>query len=398
MFLQAVAERNPRLLEWAAAAHRSGLIPPETYVLDLDALEENSRLIARAGQRAGLEIWFMSKQLARNPAAIERIRAAGLHSAVCVDMPGALALHPQGVRIGHLGHLVQIPDGYLEHALSMKPEAITVFTYEKAAAISRVAAERGESVNLLLRVVGPRDRFFPGQEGGIPQSEAVATARRLEALPGVTVTGLTSFPCLDYDARTKRVRVLPNARTVARVAEALTQALGRSMEHVVLPGINTSSTFELIRSLGATHAEPGHALTGTTPLHAAGDQPETPAMLYVTEVSHCHQGRAYCYGGGLYKRAQAATALVGANESFTSWRRYRVVLPSPANIWYYAALHPTDTRLPAVGETVLMAPRTQLFNLRCNLAVVTHKGGEPKMTLYRTEDLPFPAPAKGADA
>ena len=37
---------------------------------------------------------------------------------------------------------------------------------------------------------------------------------------------------------------------------------------------------------GATQLEPGHGLTGTTPLHARTALPERPAMLYLTEVSH----------------------------------------------------------------------------------------------------------------
>ena len=51
---------------------------------------------------------------------------------------------------------------------------------------------------------------------------------------------------------------------------------------------------------GATQVEPGHGLTGTTPLHAVEDLPELPAVVYVSEVSHLHGGEAYCFGGGLY--------------------------------------------------------------------------------------------------
>jgi predicted amino acid racemase len=38
----------------------------------------------------------------------------------------------------------------------------------------------------------------------------------------------------------------------------------------------------------------GHGLTGTTPLHAVRDEPEPPAALYISEISHHHGGRAYC--------------------------------------------------------------------------------------------------------
>ena len=38
-------------------------------------------------------------------------------------------------------------------------------------------------------------------------------------------------------------------------------------------------------------------MSGTTPLHAVRDLPERPAVCYVSEVSHLHAGRAYCFGG-----------------------------------------------------------------------------------------------------
>lgn len=49
---------------------------------------------------------------------------------------------------------------------------------------------------------------------------------------------------------------------------------------------------------GATQVEPGHGLTGTTPLHAVADLAEEPAIAYVSEVSHLWNGKAYVFGGG----------------------------------------------------------------------------------------------------
>ena len=42
----------------------------------------------------------------------------------------------------------------------------------------------------------------------------------------------------------------------------------------------------MLAAAGATQIEPGHGLTGTTPLHAVEDLPETPAVVYLSEVSH----------------------------------------------------------------------------------------------------------------
>ena len=46
MFLQRLIERNPRLLEAAIALHQQGRIPPNTWLIDLDAIAENARVLS----------------------------------------------------------------------------------------------------------------------------------------------------------------------------------------------------------------------------------------------------------------------------------------------------------------------------------------------------------------
>ena len=49
MFLDAVHKRNPELVRFAAELHRSGAIPPNTFVIDRGAVRRNAaRLAARA--------------------------------------------------------------------------------------------------------------------------------------------------------------------------------------------------------------------------------------------------------------------------------------------------------------------------------------------------------------
>ena len=68
----------------------------------------------------------------------------------------------------------------------------------------------------------------------------------------------------------------------------------------------------MIAAAGGTHGEPGHGLTGTTPYHAGHpDAEERPGYLYVSEVSHNLGDKAYCYGGGHYRRGHMKNALVG---------------------------------------------------------------------------------------
>ncbi|HUW10604.1 MAG TPA: hypothetical protein VM537_12805, partial [Anaerolineae bacterium] len=42
-------------------------VPPNSYLLDLDAIQENARLIKQAADRAGLSVYPMTKQVGRNP-------------------------------------------------------------------------------------------------------------------------------------------------------------------------------------------------------------------------------------------------------------------------------------------------------------------------------------------
>ena len=47
MFLEAVLARNPRLVEAAISLHREAVIPPNTYVIDLDAVLGNAACVAK---------------------------------------------------------------------------------------------------------------------------------------------------------------------------------------------------------------------------------------------------------------------------------------------------------------------------------------------------------------
>ena len=45
MFLEKIIQRNHKLLECGFDMHSKGLILPDTYVLDLDTIKENARMI-----------------------------------------------------------------------------------------------------------------------------------------------------------------------------------------------------------------------------------------------------------------------------------------------------------------------------------------------------------------
>lgn len=368
MFLETASRRNPELVRLAIDLHRSGQIGPNTYVIDVDAVAANAEHLAREAARVGLSLYFMSKQINRNPVLVQQI-AAFIPQAVAVDWDEALAVAAAGVSVGHLGHLVQPPESALDRLVDLSPEVVTVFSVAKALAIGAAAARRGRLQPILLRVAGEGDAFYPGQYGGFSMAELPGAMRRLLSAPGLKVQGVTSFPCLLYDQEQREAVPTSNMQALIQAGELLRREFGMRSLQINAPSMTCCATLPLLAELGATHAEPGHALTGTTPIHADQDGPELPATVYVSEISHLYGGRAYCFGGGLYPRSRVQHALVGRDPA----AMLRVpVEPLPGDaIDYYGTLHPAPDQPVAVGDTVVSAFRMQMFTSRSYLALVS---------------------------
>lgn len=370
MFLDVLERRNPALIEAAVALHRSGKLPANTYAIDLDAVETNARSIAAEADRLGIEILAMTKQVGRGGPFMAAIEAGGIGQTVCVDMACARATGAAGLRVGHLGHLVQVPRAEASTAAALEPAAWTVFSIEQAQEAARAAAERGREQTLLARIHGPDDTFYPGHEGGFPAAEIRRVAELIDGLDGASFGGITTFPALLYDRDTEQVTPTPNLGTLGAAAEELRRD-GREGLIVNAPGTTALNALSTLADAGATQAEPGHGLTGTTPLHAAHDLPERPAALYLTEVSHVHGDRAYCFGGGMYVDpvfpGYDIGALVGTEPAADALRRVHADLPDPAAIDYYGQLY-SDDGPPRPGESVVMGFRIQAFFTRAYVA------------------------------
>lgn len=377
MFLEKTIKRNPALVEAAIAMHQQGAIQPDTYVMDLDQIEKNTRLLAEEAKKQGISLYMMTKQIGRNPELAKRIAAAGIKQAVAVDPWEALVLAKAGVSLGNVGHLVQIPNGMIAKILSHRPEVITVFSLEKAKAISEEAIKQGFVQKILMRVVGAKDRLYPGQEGGFLEEEWIPTAKSVMAMPGLSLAGVTAFPCFLYEEGT--VKPTENCKTVQRAAKQIKRELNLELEQVNMPSANSVETIKQIAELGGTHGEPGHAITGTTPLHAVRDLPELPAMVYVSEISHCMGEKAYTYGGGFYRRSCVEKALVVKAEDSSQKMMVDADEPIAEMIDYYGTIDARDKNIH-VGDTVLYAFRTQIFMTRSSVALVSGiQSGKPKL-------------------
>lgn len=51
MFLDVTMRKNPQLVEAGLRLHQTGQILPDTYVLDLDAIENNTRLLVESATK-----------------------------------------------------------------------------------------------------------------------------------------------------------------------------------------------------------------------------------------------------------------------------------------------------------------------------------------------------------
>ena len=98
--------------------------------------------------------------------------------------------------------------------------------------------------------------------------EMIAAAREIQALPGVEITGVTTFPVLSYEfgGRTREVRA--SIRTWARswqAAHRLRDELGVKITMINAPGNTSTNSLALLAEGGATCVEPGHGLLGHDP-------------------------------------------------------------------------------------------------------------------------------------
>lgn len=369
MFLQATIKANPELIQYATWLHRTGGIPPNTYVIDLDTTGENAARLVASARANRLQLYAMTKQFGRNPMVMKTIADAGTDKVVAVDIDEARVMRDAGLKVGHVGHLVACAKCDIREVLLMKPEVVTVYCYEQAEEIDRAAKELGVTQDVLLRIFKRGNYFHPGQQGGFTPETLETEVNRLRKLNSILIVGVTAHPCLIYDYETGEGGEAQNLQTLLDVSAKLLY-MGVEVTQINAPGVNCCATIPLLAQRGVTHAEPGSAFTGSTPLHAYSDQPEIPSMVYVSEVSHRNGERVYTFGGGFYSRGHIKEALVGRDVD----EMFRTRLPAeplpPGVIDYYGTLLDPTMSSVRPGDTVVYAFRTQIFVTRALVAVV----------------------------
>lgn len=374
MFLEKTVERNKELVQAAFNLHREGLILPDTYVIDLDTLIENAKKIKEEADKYGIKLYFMTKQLGRNPIISKEFMKLGYEGAVVVDFREAEVMINNNIKIGHVGHLVQIPKALIEKVVKSRPDYITVYTIEKAKEINEACEKLGIKQNIMLRVLGENDNLYSGQYGGFKLEELKSIGEELIKLKNLNIAGITSFPCFLYNEKINEIKRTNNIDTIKEAKEILEKDFNLTIEQLNMPSATCVNSIKKIYEEGGTHGEPGHGLTGTTPYHKYNNGEELPAIVYVTEVSHNLLDKGYCYGGGHYRRSHMENALVG--EDLESSKLVKVTPPTDESIDYHFELSENCK----VSDAVIMAFRTQIFVTRSNVALVKGiKSGKPEI-------------------
>lgn len=363
MFLNSTLEKNKKLIEASFTLHQNGMVMPDSYIVDLDVLRSNAKKILEQAKQHKIELYFMLKQLGRNPYIASELIKLGYEGAVVVDFKEAKVMMKHHIPIMNVGHLVQPPKAMLMELLAYGCKYFTVFSLEKLKDINECAKRLHRKQKILLKVVGREDLIYSGQVAGFRLEHLEEAIQEMKQLEFIEIAGITSFPCFLYDEQQHITNPTNNLDTLFQAKEILYKH-GITVENINAPSCTCCYTLQQMAEYGMNSGEPGHGLTATTPLHAHMDCVEQPCVTYVSEVSHNFDHNGYCYGGGFYRRSHLANALVGKDG--TSAKRMKVEAPNLDSIDYYFTLENPCT----INDTVVMAFRYQIFVTRSNVVLV----------------------------
>ena len=321
----------------------------------------------------------MLKQLGRNPLIAKELVKLGYEGAVVVDFKEAKVMMNHQIPIANVGHLVQAPKAMVKELVAYGCQYFTVFSVDKAKEINECAKLLGVKQKVLLKVVGCNDMIYSGQTAGFRLEVLPSAIEELKLLEAIEIAGVTSFPCFLYDEEKDTIAPTSNMDSLLK-AQSMLAEHGIVIENVNAPSATCTFTLNKMKGYPVNSGEPGHGLSGTTPLHAHKERVEVPCVTYVSEVSHNFDGRSYCYGGGFYRRSHVANALVGT--SVQQAKSVHVEPPSLESIDYYFELDQPCK----VSDAVVMAFRFQIFVTRSHVAIVEgiHHGEVKLLGIYNS--------------
>ncbi len=386
MYIDNILKNNEKMVEITMDLHQKGEIPVNSWVINLDQIAENAKALKSSADNSGLSTYLMSKQHNRNPYINALAIKMGLGSIVAVDFQGALSCREYNIPLGHVGHLNQIPKNLIDDVIGLNPEVFTVYNYEHALWIDNSCKSQGKVQDILIRVYDDNDYAFIGQEGGFHVNTIEAFLDDIKDLKNIKIVGVTAFPCLTYN-NTAKESIVPTANVEA-INKALVILKKRNIEikQVNMPGNTTSLEMPLLKSLGATHVEPGNAILGTSPCHAfSQDLPESTAILYLSEISHKYEDRYYAYGGGCYHSNYSDKLYAFIGNSWGKTKNQGKVYYNHdivQDIDYHMQFIPTPDQKIEIGDSVIGSYRTQMHMTRSYQVAISGMSGERPLKVH----------------
>lgn len=385
--LNRTSERNPNLIRHSVDLHQAGDIPPDTFVIDLDSVESNAKKMVEEAKKIGINLYYITKQIGRNPIVAKTIVKSGIKKAVVIDIDECRIMHNYGFPIGHVGHLVQVPNRDLKFVIDeVRPDFMTVYDLHKADEISNKAKEIGVKQNIILKIHNPGEFSYPEQisAGGFSNQSLQKVVNHIRKRQNIEINGVTCFPSFRVDISKREEVPTPNVKSLLSAARIL-QKMGIDIRQINIPADNSSITFPLSKAVAEEFGEfvcvePGHGLTGSTPLHMLKhDLPEVPSIVYISEISHSSGDTYYAYGGGMMGADPAIGvwstdyqffmhALIG-NKGRNIFENQAIVRPV-GFIDYYIPIRVALSQTANVGDTVVFGFRPQIFVTRSHVAVV----------------------------
>ena len=374
MFIDILKEKNPKLIQTALSLHTNGTIMPDSYIIDVDIFKENAELIKAESDKHNINLYYMTKQIGRNPYLAKILEDLGYSGAVAVDFKETEVLMKNNLKLGNTGHLVQIPSKMIGKVLKYGTEIMTVYSFEKACEISEEAKKLGIIQDIMFRILDEKSSIYPGQEAGVDLCDLEDITKKILTLKNVRINGLSSFPCFLYNETNNTIEKTENIEVILKAYNILTEKFNIKVKELNLPSSTCIENIKMIKENEGTHGEPGHALTGTTPFHVNRKAVEKPAYVYVSEISHNFRGKSYFFAGGHYRRSHMKNVLTGS--SYENLTKVNTEDFDPNNIDYYLGL----SKEQKIGDTVLGCFRTQFFVTRSDIILVEGiQSGKPQI-------------------
>lgn len=374
LFLKRLLDTNKAFVDASLDLYKKGLILPDSYCIDVDMFLENAKNILNEAKKYNITLFYMLKQVGRNPYLAKKLEDLGYKGAVCVDFKEVEVMMKNNLKLCNIGHLVQIPKNMLSRVIEYGVEIITVYSYDMIKEISNIALSLNKTQDIMLRILDENSEIYPGQEAGFSVNEVKELIPKLKDLKGVKLNGITSFPCFLYSPDEKCIKETNNLFSVLEVNEFLKKQ-NLYVKHINLPSVSTVENIKKIYSYGGTDAEPGHALTGTTPLNIDSGI-EIPAYLYISEISHVFKNNSYFYGGGYYPRGHMKHGYI--DNKIVNVNNFNAT-----NIDYYLSLEGKYN----IFDPIILCFRTQMFVTRSDIVLIEgiHSNNIHIVGIYNTQ-------------